>query len=92
MLLLIVFRSVVAAVEPLMIGILSIGGTFPALLVMSKFVDTRSSPLNIATALSLGLAVDYGLLLVSRLPRGGSAIHGYTERRTAHLVDPPDAR
>ena len=33
---------------------------------MSVFVDTSLFALNIATALSLGLAVDYGLLMVSR--------------------------
>ena len=34
--------------------------------VMSEFVDTSLFALNIATALSLGLAVDYALLMVSR--------------------------
>ena len=33
---------------------------------MSLFVDTSIFALNIATALSLGLAVDYALLMVSR--------------------------
>ena len=33
---------------------------------MSLFVDTSVFALNIATALSLGLAVDYALLMVSR--------------------------
>ncbi len=66
LLLLIVFRGVVAASIPLLVGMVSVGGTFLALLVMSKFVDTSVFALNITTAMGLGLAVDYGLLLVTR--------------------------
>lgn len=66
LLLLIVFRGVIAASIPLLVGIVSVGGTFLALLVMSKFVDTSVFALNITTAMGLGLAVDYGLLLVTR--------------------------
>ncbi|HEX6389998.1 MAG TPA: MMPL family transporter, partial [Solirubrobacteraceae bacterium] len=77
LLLLVVFRGVVAAGIPLMIGVFSILGTFLVLRVMSAFVDTSLFALNIATALSLGLAVDYALLLVTRyreeLDREGGA-------------------
>lgn len=66
LLLLIVFRGVIAASIPLLVGMVSIGGTFLALRVMSEFVDTSVFALNITTAMGLGLAVDYGLLLVSR--------------------------
>jgi uncharacterized membrane protein YdfJ with MMPL/SSD domain len=66
LLLLIVFRGVVAASIPLLVGIVSVGGTFLALLVMSQFVDTSVFALNITTAMGLGLAVDYGLLMVTR--------------------------
>ncbi|MEX2108746.1 MAG: MMPL family transporter [Solirubrobacterales bacterium] len=65
-LLLIVFRGVIAASIPLLIGVLSIIGTLFVLRVMSEFVDTSVFALNIATGLSLGLAVDYALLMVSR--------------------------
>ena len=65
-LLLLVFRGVVAASIPLLIGGISIVGTLFVLRVMSLFVDTSVFALNIATALSLGLAVDYALLMVSR--------------------------
>ena len=65
-LLLLVFRGVIAAAIPLLMGVISILGTFLVLRVMSLFVDTSLFALNIATALSLGLAVDYALLLVSR--------------------------
>jgi RND superfamily putative drug exporter len=66
LLLLLVFRGVIAASIPLLIGVLSIIGTLFVLRVMSTFVDTSVFALNIATGLSLGLAVDYALLMVSR--------------------------
>jgi uncharacterized membrane protein YdfJ with MMPL/SSD domain len=66
LLLLLVFRGVVAAGIPLLIGGISIVGTLFVLRLMSLFVDTSIFALNIATALSLGLAVDYALLMVSR--------------------------
>ena len=61
-----VFRGVVAAAIPLIIGVFSILGAFLMLRLMSGIVDTSLFALNIATALSLGLAVDYALLMVSR--------------------------
>jgi len=64
--LLFVFRGVIAASIPLLIGVISIVGTLLVLRVMSSFTDTSLFALNIATGLSLGLAVDYALLMVSR--------------------------
>jgi RND superfamily putative drug exporter len=84
LLLLFVFRGVVAASIPLLIGGISIVGTLFVLRVMSGFVDTSLFALNIATGLSLGLAVDYALLMVSRY-REEIAAGGATEeahRRT----------
>ncbi len=66
LLLLFVFRGVVAAAIPLLLGVISIVGTLFVLRVMASFADTSLFALNIATGLSLGLAVDYALLLVSR--------------------------
>jgi RND superfamily putative drug exporter len=66
LLLLLVFRGVVAAAIPLLIGVISIVGTFLVLRVMSEIVDTSLFAMNIATGLSLGLSVDYALLMVSR--------------------------
>ena len=80
-LLLLVFRGVVAAGIPLLIGVVSILGTFLVLRVMATFVDTSLFALNIATGLSLGLAVDYALLMVSRY-REEIEAHGAT--REAH--------
>jgi uncharacterized membrane protein YdfJ with MMPL/SSD domain len=85
LLLLLVFRSVVAAAIPLLIGGISILGTFMVLRVMSELVDTSVFALNIATGLSLGLAVDYALLLVSRY-REELELHGATAEAHARTV------
>jgi RND superfamily putative drug exporter len=66
LLLLFVFRGVIAAAIPLLIGVISIIGTLLVLRVMSSFAETSLFALNIATGLSLGLAVDYALLMISR--------------------------
>jgi uncharacterized membrane protein YdfJ with MMPL/SSD domain len=88
LLLLFVFRGVVAASIPLLIGGVSIVGTLLVLRIMSTFVDTSVFALNIATGLSLGLAVDYALLLVSRyreeMGRGGATREAH--RRTVQTA------
>jgi putative drug exporter of the RND superfamily len=88
LLLLFVFRSVVAASIPLLMGVISIVGTLLVLRVMSSFADTSLFALNIATGLSLGLAVDYALLLVSRyreeIGRGGATREAH--RRTVQTA------
>jgi len=88
LLLLFVFRGVVAASIPLLIGGVSIVGTLLVLRIMSTFTDTSVFALNIATGLSLGLAVDYALLLVSRyreeIGRGGASREAH--RRTVQTA------
>ncbi len=65
-LLIIIFGSVVAATLPLVTGILSIVGTFLVLQVTATFTDVSVYALNLTTAMGLGLAIDYSLLVVSR--------------------------
>src|SRR5512132_3605495 len=60
------FRSLVAAVLPLMIGGLAIVGTFLLLRVASETVSVSIFALNVTTGLGLGLAIDYSLFVVSR--------------------------
>jgi RND superfamily putative drug exporter len=60
------FRSLVASVLPLMIGGLSIIGTFLILRIASEFGAISVFALNLTTALGLGLAIDYSLFIVSR--------------------------
>ncbi|BBH64055.1 membrane protein [Actinoplanes sp. OR16] len=65
-LLLLVFGTVWAAGAPLLIGIFSILTTLGTLRLLAVFTDVSVFAVNMATALGLGLAVDYSLLFVSR--------------------------
>ena len=65
-LLVVIFGSLVAATLPLVVGVLSIIGTFLVLQIMSGFTDVSIYALNLTTALGLGLAIDYSLFVVSR--------------------------
>ncbi|MET8151728.1 MMPL family transporter [Actinoplanes sp. NPDC049668] len=66
LLLLLVFGTVWAAGAPLLIGIFSIVMTLGVLRLLAVFTDVSVFSVNMATALGLGLAVDYSLLFVSR--------------------------
>jgi putative drug exporter of the RND superfamily len=65
-LLVLVFGSVVAASLPLGVGALALLGTFLVLRVITSFTDVSVYALNMTTAMSLGLAIDYSLFVVSR--------------------------
>ena len=65
-LLVLVFGSVVAALLPLAIGTVAIIGTFAVLSVLGSLTDVSVFAVNLTTALGLGLAIDYALLMVSR--------------------------
>jgi uncharacterized membrane protein YdfJ with MMPL/SSD domain len=60
------FRSLVAALLPLLVGGLAIVGTFLALRIASELTSISIFALNVATGLGLGLAIDYSLFIVSR--------------------------
>lgn len=74
--LLLVFRTIVAAVLPLVLGGFSIIGSFFVLFILTKFTDVSIYALNLLTMLGLGLAIDYSLFMVARfreqLARGDS--------------------
>ncbi len=65
-LLLFVFRSLVAALLPLLVGGLAIVGAFVVLKIVSSITEVSIFSLNMTTAMSLGLAIDYSLFIVSR--------------------------
>ncbi|MPZ74492.1 MAG: MMPL family transporter, partial [Nitriliruptorales bacterium] len=65
-LLIIIFGSVVAALLPLTIGAFAIVGTFLALRLVAGATEVSIFALNFTTAMGLGLAIDYALLVVSR--------------------------
>jgi uncharacterized membrane protein YdfJ with MMPL/SSD domain len=60
------FRSLVAALLPLLVGVLAIVGTFALLRVASEATSVSIFALNVVTGLGLGLAIDYSLFIVSR--------------------------
>jgi RND superfamily putative drug exporter len=60
------FGSVVAALLPLALGLIAILGTFAELALFGSVTDVSVYAINLTTALGLGLAIDYALLMVSR--------------------------
>ncbi|MDR7273260.1 MMPL family transporter [Catenuloplanes atrovinosus] len=65
-LLLVVFGSLLAAGLPLLVAIVGIGANFGVLYLFSLVTDVSVYAVQVTTMLSMGLAVDYALLLVSR--------------------------
>ncbi|MGV0350536.1 MMPL family transporter [Corynebacterium guaraldiae] len=66
LLLLVVFGSVVAAFMPLVVGGLSILGSLGILSILAGFQQVNVFAQAVVTLLGLGLAIDYGLFMVSR--------------------------
>lgn len=85
LILVIALRSLVAALVPLVIGGVSVVGTFALLRLLTCLMPVSVFATNLTSALGFGLAVDYGLFLVTRyreeLARGGFV--GPAVRRTA---------
>ena len=75
LLLLVVFGSLVTACMPLIVGGLSIVGSLGVLSILAGFTQVNVFAHSVVTLLGLGLAIDYGLFMVSRfreeLNRGG---------------------
>lgn len=66
LLLVVVFGGVVAAVLPVAVGVLTILGSLGALQLLSLINPVNSFAQNVVTLIGLGLAIDYGLFVVSR--------------------------
>ena len=64
--LLIVFGNVVAALMPVLLGGFAVLGAFMVVRIITLFTSVSIFSINIITILGLGLAVDYGLFIVSR--------------------------
>ncbi|MGI5341479.1 MMPL family transporter [Streptomyces sp. CA-181903] len=75
--LLLAFRSLTAALLPLLVGATAVVGAMAGLRLLTSLTHVSLFALNITTALGFALAVDYSLLLVSRYREeraaGGSA-------------------
>ncbi|MFI1869677.1 MMPL family transporter [Streptomyces jumonjinensis] len=66
LILIVVFGSAVAALLPVGIGVIAVLGTNAVLRVITEFTDVSVFASNLTTALGLGLAIDYALLIVRR--------------------------
>jgi uncharacterized membrane protein YdfJ with MMPL/SSD domain len=73
-----VFRGLVAALLPPLVGALTILLSFLGLRLASEALSLSVFALNLVTGMGLGLAIDWSLLVVSRyreeLPSGGDAV------------------
>jgi RND superfamily putative drug exporter len=65
-LLLLIFGGLIAAGLPLLISVVGIGTAFGILYLFSQVSDVSVYSIQVVTMLSVGLAVDYALLVVSR--------------------------
>ncbi|MER6950535.1 MMPL family transporter [Nonomuraea sp. NPDC000554] len=65
-LLLFIFRGVVAGLVPLGVGLVVIPGALVVLRVVSSFAEMSTYAVNVVSILGLGLAIDYALLMVTR--------------------------
>ena len=77
-LLVLIFGGLVSASLPMLIGGIAILGSFTALHALTYVTDVSIFAVNITTFLGLGLAIDYGLFMVSRfreeIRRDGASI------------------
>ena len=66
LLLILFFRSAVAALVPLVISIITIAGAFAVARLVNHVVAIDQYAVNVITILGIGLAIDYALLCVNR--------------------------
>lgn len=66
-LLVLAFGNLVGALVTQAVGIAAILGTFAELSILGSLTDVSIYAINLTTGLGLGLAVDYGLLMVARV-------------------------
>ncbi|WP_406405027.1 MMPL family transporter [Streptomyces sp. NBC_00879] len=74
------FGSGVAALLPVCVGVIAVVGANAVLRGLAATTEVSVFALNLTTALSLGLAIDYGLLIVRRYRE---ELAGGTDMRTA---------
>ena len=84
-LLVLVFGSVISGLLPIGVGAIAVLGTFLSLYLFSRVTDVSIFAINLTTALGLGLAIDYSLLIVSRFREEIAAGVG-TEHAIARTV------
>ncbi|WP_280233809.1 MMPL family transporter [Nocardia cyriacigeorgica] len=61
-----IFGGIVAAALPLIVGGLTVIGANGIVMALTNFTDVNSFVSNVVSMIGLGLAIDYGLFIVSR--------------------------
>jgi RND superfamily putative drug exporter len=77
-----VFRSLVAATLPVVVGALAVLSAIACILQISRVTDMAQYTLNVASLIGLGLAIDYSLFYTSRFREelaGGAEVARATE-------------
>ncbi|WP_084759760.1 MMPL family transporter [Nocardia mangyaensis] len=64
--LVLVFGGLAAGALPVVVGVLAVGGALGAIRLLAETTEVTTFAVNIASLLGLGMAIDYGLFLVSR--------------------------
>ncbi|MFD0385624.1 MMPL family transporter [Streptomyces stramineus] len=90
LILLFVFRSLLAALLPVVSALVATAGTLAALRALTCVTEVSVYASSITSALGFGLAVDYGILMVSRF-REESAAGAARRRRSPAASAPPGA-
>ena len=85
-LLVLVFRSIVAALLPLILAGFSVLSAFLVLRLMSGFTTISQYAVNVIIFLGLGLAVDYSLLIVSRFREELARAHNDKHAALVHTM------
>jgi RND superfamily putative drug exporter len=77
--LLLVFRTAVAAALPVGVGGLAVVGGVAVVLGLSHVMDIAEYTINVCSLIGLGVAIDYSLFILSRYREELAAGHGYPE-------------
>lgn len=77
--LLLVFRTAVAAILPVAVGGLAVLGGIAIVLALSRVTDVSQYTINVCSLIGLGVAIDYSLFTVSRYREELAAGRDYKE-------------
>src|SRR5690606_23112166 len=74
-LMVLIFRGLVAAATPLLVGVVAILGGFVVIRVLAGITEVSVFAVNVITMLGLGMAIDYALFVVNRFREELAAGH-----------------